>query len=179
MQRSKDLYLDHLQAQEDAGEFTPINSIASDFRVLAPSVATSKQIAGELIHAVRNGHIDAVDFAIKKKCIEEALSLAFDELKTLLVEEVEKHGKAGAVKYGATVTVKSTAKYDYSHDATWAAIKHKMAPLEAELKAQEERIKMAVKTNKGLVDMDSGEVIATVVPCPRTETVAVTFTKPK
>jgi hypothetical protein len=177
MTRSKDLHLEYLQERE--GQFAPVNSIASDFRVLAPSIATSKQIAGELIHAVRNGHIEPVDFAIKKKCIEDALELAFNELKPELVAEVEKYGKAGAEKFGATVTVKTTAKYDYSHDATWAAIKHKIAPLEAELKAQEEKIKTAVKTNSTLIDQDSGEVIATVVPCPRTETVAVTFTKPK
>jgi hypothetical protein len=140
-----------------------------DLGLMQPSLQTSEQIANGIIEAVKEGQINPVEFAVKKKCILDAFDLAFkdEEIKKMVISEVERYGKEGAVMYGATVKLTSTSKYDYSKDTKWAQIKESMKELEEALKAQEEKIKTACRVNASLIDQETGEVVASVVPCPK------------
>lgn len=183
MTRTKDLALDQQeqdfnermsQLHEEEYYIAPI-----DISSLQPSQATSEQIANSIIEAVKEGRIDPIEFAVKKKCIVDAFDLAFknEEIKKMVVGAVEQYGKEGANVFGATVKVTSTGKYDYAKDSKWAQIKEGMKEMEDALKAQEDKIKTACRNNASLVDNDSGEIIASIVPCPKTDTVAVSFKK--
>jgi hypothetical protein len=60
---------------------------------LQPSNANSKALADKIIDAIINGYVNPLDFAVKKKCIEEALELAFNNtmVKDAMIEEANKH----------------------------------------------------------------------------------------
>jgi hypothetical protein len=183
MTRARDMFLEQ-QEQDFNDRMNDLHDeeyyIAPiDINSLKPSQATTEQIANSIIDAVREGRISPIEFAVKKKCILDAFELAFknEEIKKMVVSEVEQYGKEGASLHGATVKITSTSKYDYSKDPKWAAIKDDMKEMEAALKAQEEKIKIACKNNASLVDSETGEMIASIVPCPKTDTVAVSFKK--
>lgn len=141
---------------------------------------TSKDIAQKIIEHITEGFMDPLDFAVKKKLIVDAFEIVFKDsmVKSMMIEEIEKRGKEGATALGAKLSLTSRAAYEYAKDSNWAQIKEQMAPLEAKLKAQEEKIKMACKGNANLVNHD-GEIIASVVPAPSTTSVAVSFLKGK
>ena len=142
------------------------------------TIAKSQDIANQIITALKSGNINPIEFAVKRKLVVDALDEAFKDpdVKQILVNEIQGYGKEKPRKYGAEVTVRSTGKYDYSKDPVWAALKFNMAPLEAELKAQEELIKTATKTGGSIINED-GVVLAQPVPCPSTDSIVVTFKK--
>ena len=147
-----------------------------DINTLVPSPITSEQLAEKIISNILEGNINPLHFAVKKKCIEDALERVMKDasVKDLMIDEINKYGRDGATALGATLTTRNLPKYDYSKDPTWKLYKDTMKPFEDRLKAQEERIKIACKTNSSLVSED-GEVIATVVPAPATTSIAVSF----
>lgn len=171
-------YAEHMNIQHELAEFhllvPPI-----DLGLMQPSVATSEQIAHGIIEAVKEGRISPIELAVKKKCIEQAFELVYkdEETKKLIISEVDKYGKEGATLYGATVKVTSTGKYEYAKDKKWAELTESIAETMVKIKAQEELVKMATKAGKAFVDEESGEITASPVPCPKTETVAVSFKK--
>jgi hypothetical protein len=186
MTRTKDLALEQqenefdaflrLQQEQELRALEPI-----DLGTLRPTAATSEQIAGGIIEAVKEGRINPIELAVKKKCITDAFEMALknEEIKSMCVSEVEKYGKEGATMFGATIKVTSTAKYDYSKDPKWKELNDSIADTLKLIKDQEERIKVACKNNASLIDQETGEVIASVVPCPKTDTVAVSFKSKK
>jgi hypothetical protein len=97
-------------------------------------------------------------------------------VKRLAIEEVQANGKAGCTKLGAKVSVTGRTTYQYDKDAKWVEIKAEMKPLEEKLKEQEEKIKVACKNNASLVN-DDGEIVASIVPSPTTESIAISFAK--
>lgn len=139
---------------------------------------TSTEIATKIISAISEGFINPLEFAVKRKLVVDALEMVMKNpaVKKLALEEVEAYGKEGCSKLGAKITVTSRATYQYSQDPKWAEIKAQMKPLEDALKAQEEKIKAACKNNASLVSED-GELIASIVPAPATESIAVSFSK--
>ena len=116
----------------------------------------SKQLSDHWIAEILEGNIPPIDFAVKKKLIEQALEavLKNDAVKKYAVEEIEKFGKEGATVMGAKVTVVNRAAYEYKSDPIWKIIKAQLEPLEKDLKAQEEKIKVACKTNCSLINDD-------------------------
>lgn len=150
-----------------------------DIGLMVPSLQTSEQIANGIIQAVKEGQITPLELAVKKKCLVDALDMALKDKDVMkaCIEEVEQYGKDGAKIFGATVKVTSTVKYDYSKDPKWQELNNSIAPVLAEIKEQEERIKVACKQQASLTDTETGEIIASIVPAPRTETVAVSFKK--
>lgn len=140
----------------------------------------SSDIALAIIAAVNDGLIDPLELLVKKKLVVDALEMAAKDptVKAAAVEAVQAYGKDGATKLGAKLTITGRAAYQYNQDPTWAAIKEEMKPLEERLKAQEEKIKAACKNNCSLVG-EGGELIASVVPAPVTESVSVSFSKKK
>lgn len=138
----------------------------------------STDIAMQIINAINEGFINPLEFAVKKKLVVDALDMVMKDasVKRLALEEVQTHGKEGCTKLGAKITVTGRATYQYDKDPKWAEIKAEMKPLEEKLKAQEEKIKAACKNNASLVSAD-GEIIASIVPAPTTESIAVSFAK--
>lgn len=138
----------------------------------------SSDIAMQIVTAIADGLINPLDFIVKKKLVIDALEMAMKnpQVKAAAAEEMEKYGKEGVNKLGAKLSVTSRATYQYEADPTWKNIKEEMKPLEERLKAQEEKIKTACKNNCSLVD-ENGEIIASIVPHPKTESIAVSFSK--
>jgi len=147
-----------------------------DLALMQPSVATSEQIASGIIEAIKEGRISPLEFAVKKKCIEQALEMAFknEEVRDLTITEVEKYGKEGATCMGASVKITNTRKYEYKSDPTWLALNDAIKDTLTEIKAQEERVKIACKNNCSLMSED-GVMIASIVPSPETTAIAVSF----
>jgi hypothetical protein len=142
---------------------------------------TSVQIADVLVQAVLNGAVSPLDFAVKRKLLNDAFDLAWknDQVKALLIEEVEKYGKEGCTVGGAKLSVTSKVTYKYDADPAYQALAESIKPTLLLMKEQEERIKAACKNNASLVDNDSGELIAAIVPHPTTKSVAVSFASRK
>ena len=138
----------------------------------------STDIALQIITAITDGLINPLEFAVKKKLVVDALEMVMKDpsVRRLAIEEVEANGKAGCTKLGAKISVTSRSTYQYDKDSKWAEIKAEMKPLEEKLKAQEEKIKVACKNNASLVS-DEGEIIASIVPAPATESISVSFSK--
>lgn len=152
-----------------------------NIRELTPSATKSEDIARQLIISVLDGHILPVDFIVKKKCLIEALEKAaeHEEVKKLTIAAIEQHGKEGARAYGASVKITQRTKYAYEKDPTWKKLKDEIADQEKAIKDQELRIKAACHNQASLVDPDTGELIASIVPHPATDTITVTFDKPQ
>lgn len=166
---------EYLHHQEEDGKILPV----IDMGALQPSLATTEQLAMSIIRAVKSGFISPLELAVKKKCVSDALDMAMKdpEIKGIVVSEIEKYGKEGASCLGAKLTVVSRSTYEYKADPKWKALNDSIAPVLEEIKKQEDRIKAAVKSNSTLIDNETGEMLATVVPAPATETITVSFKK--
>lgn len=141
---------------------------------------TSNDIAQQIIIAITEGKINPVEFAVKKKLVVDAFDIAMKDksVKEMMISEVEKHGKAGCTSMGAKVTIFSRSTYDYSKDPTWNRLKESIKETEEAMKAQEDRIKIACKNNVSLVN-EEGEIVASIVPAPASQSIAVSFSKKK
>ncbi len=139
----------------------------------------SVDIAEGIANAIKDGVIDPLEFAVKRKLIIDAFDLVMKDrdVKNICIGEVEKFGKQGAKKLGATITITGRATYDYSKDPTWVKLNNQAQPFIEAMKAQEEKIKTACKNNASLVDGETGELIASIVPHPKSESIAVSFSK--
>jgi hypothetical protein len=139
----------------------------------------SSDIALNIITSINDGLINPLEFAVKKKLVVDALDMVMKDpgVKKLAITEVESYGKESCSKLGAKITISSRPAYKYDQDPTWKAIKNEMQPFEEKLKAQEEKIKAACKNGASLTDTITGEIIASVVPAPATESISVSFSK--
>jgi hypothetical protein len=124
------------------------------------------------------GYVNPLEFAVKRKLVTDALEMVMKhpKVKSLMIDEIEKFGKQEASALGAKVYITSRASYEYDKDSTWMHIKTNMKPFEDALKTQEEKIKSCCKRGGSLFD-DSGIMIASAVPSPKTDSVAVSFSK--
>lgn len=182
MTRTKDLALEYQEQEYQNKDFIPDEDyfIAPiDLNTLQPSIATSEQIANGIIAAVREGRISPLELAVKRKCIADALDLALknEEVKSMMVDEVEKYGKEGATCLGAKVTVINKRTYHYESDPKWKELNDSIGETLVKIKEQEKRVQAAVKNNCSLIDSDTGEMIASIVPAPETTSIAVSFKK--
>lgn len=161
--------------QEEEERELPVINI----NTLEPSEATSEDLAAVMISKLLEGFINPLEFAVKKKCIEQALELTMEnkQVKDLMIEEKNKHGKINPVVLGATISIRSFPKYKYEADPKWKEIKAAMAPLETELEKQQELVRMATKTNTAQVNEETGEILARPVPAPGPTSICVSFKK--
>jgi len=145
-----------------------------------PSPATSEQLANYMIENLLEGNVKPLEFAVKRKCIEQAFDLVMNNpgVKNMVIEEINKYGKEGATALGAKLSLTNRPTYEYKADEKWSEIKERMAPLEAELKKQEELIKQACKSNVSLIS-EEGELLARPVPAPSTTSIVVSFKNKK
>lgn len=141
---------------------------------------TSVDIANQIIEGIKEGRINPLDFAVKKKLVADAMDFAMKdpEVRRIMIEKVEKYGKQGATALGAKVSLTSRRSYTYSADPTWAAINNGMEKQKESLKEQENKIKAACLNGGSIMDED-GVIIASIVPAPETTSIAVSFAKKK
>jgi hypothetical protein len=139
---------------------------------------TSVDLGMQIVEILLSGNMNPLDFAVKKKLVIDAIEFAAShpEVKNLIVDEIKKHGKE-AYHMGAKLSITSRPRYEYDKDRVWSLIKERMKPWEDELKKQEEKIKACCKNNASLIDEKTGEIMASVVPSPSSESVAVSFSK--
>lgn len=144
---------------------------------------TSIRLADMIIDALLSGIVDPLSFAVQRRVLNDALEVAMKDkrVKDLMVAEINKYGKGEtATRLGATITLTPRTTYDYAKDPTWKRLStEKLEPVKAAMKAQEDMVKVASKTGKALVDQDTGEVVASVVPSSSTESVTVSLKKKK
>lgn len=139
---------------------------------------TSVQLSDAIIQTLLSGSVNPLEFAVKRKLVVDAFEMVMKhpDIKSLMIEEIEKFGKQGASALGAKVSIFNRAQYQYDQDPTWRSLKEGMKPFEEAIKAQEEKIKICCKTGNSLMD-DDGIVVATCVPAPKTDSIAVSFSK--
>lgn len=139
---------------------------------------SSVEIADQIIGSLLSGYTNSLEFAVKRKLIVDAFELVMKhpQVKSLMMDEVQKFGKQGASALGANVSIFSRVQYKYDQDPTWRSLKEAIKPFEETIKAQEEKIKACCKIGHSITN-DEDIVIATCVPAPRTESIAVSFSK--
>lgn len=139
----------------------------------------SVQLADAIIEPLLSGNENVLEFAVKRRLIVDALNIVMkhEEVKSAMFDEIAKYGKQGCSAMGAKISIFSKPNYQYDKDAGWVKIKEELKPIEEKLKAQQLRIQACIKNGYSLTDETTGELIATAVPAPRTESVAVSFSK--
>ncbi len=127
-------------------------------------------LANELTDGVTSGNVNPLEFLVKIEFLTKVLEQAKKQVKDLAVQSLSSNESL----FGAKIELAETGvKYDYSQSESWQSIKAQIEPLETELKAIEEQIKMATKIGKSFVDESTGELIS---PVQKTSTTGIKIT---
>ena len=109
-------------------------------------------IVEEAVNAVKEGHIDPMEAAIRLKANEEILKDIRKQLDDLILSTAEDYAKGDRIINGVEFNVVNGRKaYDFSDVAEWAELK-------AKLKAREEYLKA-----KPQFDAETGEANPTKI----------------
>jgi len=138
---------------------------------------TAFQLAQRLITNIMNGEVDPLVFMVKKKLLEQALTVAAKDpnVKLMVENEVAKYGKEGAKIMGATITAGYRKKYMYAEDPTWQALNDSIKSTLDRIKDQEKKIQAAVRAGGPVIEKETGDVLVECVSAPTTNFVAVSF----
>jgi len=135
-----------------------------------PVKANINILANELTDGVASGFVNPLEFLVKIEFLTKVLEQAKKQVKDLAVQSLSSNESL----FGAKIELAETGvKYDYSQSESWQSIKAQIEPLETELKAIEEQIKMATKIGKSFVDESTGELIS---PVQKTSTASIKIT---
>ena len=135
-----------------------------------PVKANINILANELTDGVASGFVNPLEFLVKIEFLTKVLEQAKKQVKDLAVQSLSSNESL----FGAKIELAETGvKYDYSQSESWQSIKAQIEPLETELKAIEEQIKMATKIGKSIVDESTGELIS---PVQKTSTASIKIT---
>lgn len=135
-----------------------------------PVKANIDILANELTDGVASGFVNPLEFLVKIEFLNKVLEQAKKQVKELALQNLTQPQEL----FGAKIELAETGvKYDYSQSESWQSIKAQIEPLETELKAIEEQIKMATKIGKSIVDESTGELIS---PVPKTSTASIKIT---
>lgn len=94
-------------------------------------------IVEEAVNAVKEGHIDPMEAAIRLKANEEILKDIRKQLDDLILSTAEDYEKGDRIINGVEFNVVNGRKaYDFSDDAEWADLKAKLKAREEYLKAK-------------------------------------------
>ena len=94
-------------------------------------------IVEEAVSAVKEGHIDPMEVAIRVKANEEILKDIRKQLDDLILSTAEDYAKGDRIVQGVEFNVVNGRKaYDFSDDAEWADLKAKLKAREEYLKAR-------------------------------------------
>lgn len=135
-----------------------------------PVKSNIDSLANELTDGVASGFVNPLEFLVKIEFLNKVLEQAKKQVKDLAVQSLSSNESL----FGAKIELAETGvKYDYSQSESWQSIKAQIEPLETELKAIEEQIKMATKIGKSIVDESTGELIS---PVQKTSTASIKIT---
>jgi len=135
-----------------------------------PVKSNIDSLANELTDGVASGFVNPLEFLVKIEFLTKVLEQAKKQVKDLAVQSLSSNESL----FGAKIELAETGvKYDYSQSESWQSIKAQIEPLETELKAIEEQIKMATKIGKSFVDESTGELIS---PVQKTSTASIKIT---
>ena len=135
-----------------------------------PVKSNIDSLANELTEGVASGFVNPLEFLVKIEFLTKVLEQAKKQVKDLAVQSLSSNESL----FGAKIELAETGvKYDYSQSESWQSIKAQIEPLETELKAIEEQIKMATKIGKSFVDESTGELIS---PVQKTSTASIKIT---
>lgn len=94
-------------------------------------------IVEEAVNAVKEGHIDPMEAAIRLKANEEILKDIRKQLDDLILSTADDYAKGDRIVQGVEFNVVNGRKaYDFSDDAEWADLKAKLKAREEYLKAK-------------------------------------------
>ncbi len=110
-----------------------------------------ERIAKNVIEQAEYGETDPAKVWIKLDFIIKALTLAKTNLTPTALEELIKYEKDQKL-LGVSISVKETVKYDYSHNDEWKRLNDEQKVIESDMKA-------AYKSNKKLLDDETGEIV--------------------
>jgi hypothetical protein len=145
-----------------------------DMNELKPSLATSNELACKIVDAVLSGYLNPLDFLVKKKCIEEALEAAYNNVgvKNCMIEEAQKYNGKGTHLGAKFEVIEAGVKYhfDKTGDPELTRLEAEAGELADKVKQRKEFLKH-VKGEGETVLIDD-EVI-TVYPPHKTSTTTV------
>ena len=106
-----------------------------DEQIITKSVIAD--IVEEAVNAVKEGHIDPMEAAIRLKANEEILKDIRKQLDDLIIDQAEQYAKGERFLQGVEFNVVNGRKaYDFSDDAEWTELKAKIKAREEYLKAR-------------------------------------------
>src|SRR5210317_173042 len=96
-----------------------------DEQIITKSVIAD--IVEEAVNAVKEGHIDPMEAAIRLKANEEILKDIRKQLDDLIIDQAEQYAKGERFLQGVEFNVVNGRKaYDFSDDAEWVELKAKI-----------------------------------------------------
>ena len=98
-------------------------------------------MADSIAEQVSEGHVNALDAAIKLNAMEQFIKMTKEKISEYVMTELYKYPKAKAEINGVTVTEFSSVKYDYSHLPGWGELEAQLVSLKEKQKEIEENEK--------------------------------------
>ena len=135
----------------------------------------------ELIQLIEEGHLNAVDMALKVKFMEDLIIAMKERLRENVLAELGKYSKGeDIVKYNANFQVKEAGtKYDFTNcnDPLWDDLNEQINLLQSERKERERFLKTLRKPIE-MIDQETGEIITIQQPIKSsTTTYQITWNK--
>lgn len=125
---------------------------------LLPTKENAAMIGKAIVKRCADGEVDPLQTLARLKGIQAAIDIAEAGIKPLILDDVQKQGKAGVSVLAAKIeTMESGVKYDYSDCPEWVELSRKEAEIVKERKEREKFLRSITKPID-IVDKDSGEV---------------------
>lgn len=98
-------------------------------------------VAESIVEQVSNGHVNALELAIKFNALEQLCKAVKDKSQQYVIDELYKHPKQKAEIGGVSVALVDSVKYDFSHLPGWEEINEQISSLKESLKEIEDKEK--------------------------------------
>lgn len=148
---------EYLQAEQDELEAQP--KAVADLILHSDCSKSANEYRGSyMARQVHDGHINALEFAIKGRAMVKSIEAALDETKDDTIREIAKYGKE-AEMFGSKVEVKEAGvKYDFSHcnDIVYTKLLSELEAAKEKVKKRETFLK-AITGHADLFDEETGE----------------------
>lgn len=129
-------------------------------------------IIDNVISEVKNGNIPALPSYIKSKRLSKQLDRLDKEIKENALEEASRYSEKNGVIDGVAWEYKNgSGRYTYSCSDTWNQLNEQKKKIEALMKEEEEKMKLAYKTDGELVI--DGEIIPKPKFTPYSDSISV------
>lgn len=125
---------------------------------LLPTKENAAMIGNAIVKRCADGEVDPLQTLARLKGIQAAIDIAEAGIKPLILDDVQKQGKAGVSVLSAKIeTMEAGVKYDYSDCPEWVELARKEAEIVKERKEREKFLRGITKPIE-IVDKDTGEV---------------------